>query len=222
MKQYFTTSVASLALLLVSGLTARAESLPPPPFTWTFDFTATSPSGTSTVYADGSTSAGLLLSNEPNVSVTKSGTDVVLTNLKTFTPPGADNYNITRGAYSINLLLKYNDGNGIQAGNLTVTGELSGSFSKEDSGVKNKFTSPTTSSVTIGNYIFTLSELVYAPPGPTTQGNVAGISGHIEVTTKPTTSGGNAPEPGTLVLSGLGLSFLGGAAYRRRRKARAR
>ena len=61
---------------------------------------------------------------------------------------------------------------------------------------------------------FTVSLIAYTPPGPPDQSNAGSISAHVSVTTTQTA---DLPEPSTMLLSGLGLTFLGGAAWRKRR-----
>jgi hypothetical protein len=46
--------------------------------------------------------------------------------------------------------------------------------------------------------------------------NLGSISAHVNVSSVTPAS---VPEPSTMLLSGLGLSFLGGAAWRKRRQA---
>jgi hypothetical protein len=58
----------------------------------------------------------------------------------------------------------------------------------------------------------------YTPPGPPSQEQTGSISARVEVTLRdgpPDIT--DVPEPGSLVLGGLALSVLGGAAWRKRR-----
>jgi hypothetical protein len=219
MKHFLTTSVAALSMLLATGLAVKADSLPPAAVAWTYNFSPASPSVTS----DQSASAGVSFTNEPTKNATGSS-DIVATNLKVFTPQGVNGtYTLTNnGAYSMNLVVStFNDATQSPvSATFTVTGKLSGIFTGDNSNIKNMFTSAATQVATLGGYTFTLSDLSYTPPGPVSASNVAGISAHIEITPAGPSPAGNAPEPGTLLLSGLGLSFLGGAAWRKRRQAR--
>jgi len=103
-------------------------------------------------------------------------------------------------------------------------GQTDEGFSSESANVRNKFDDTgKTQTFDIGSYTFTVELQAYTPPGPPSHASadhdVAGsISAHVTVTTL---SPGqiDSPEPGTLVLSCLGLSFAGGAAWRKRRQA---
>src|SRR5262249_59978543 len=93
------------------------------------------------------------------------------------------------------------------------------------------WTGPTTQTVTLGNDTYTVTMSGSSPPGPPGSANPGSISAHVDVAAGPNGGGGGggggggppvnpAPEPSTLALSGLGLSCLGIASWRKRRRNR--
>jgi hypothetical protein len=143
--------------------------------------------------------------------------DVVATNIRMFssaprTTPDA----ITNGSYSLTLNLV--DSASGESGSVTFTGMLNGTFSTTSANVTNAFTGPTSQQLTLGGHLYTITIGPYAPPGPPGAANAGTISAHVDVGDSGGGSGGDSPEPSTLVLSGLGLSFLGVASWRKRRQ----
>jgi hypothetical protein len=76
-----------------------------------------------------------------------------------------------------------------------------------------------------------VSIVSYSPPGPPTASNAGSIGAHVDVTAGTSGGGGGdngggsgggiseTPEPTSLVLSCFGLSALGAASWRKRRRA---
>ncbi len=214
MKRFLTAPLSALALLLVAGVSAQASPIPPDQLTWNYNFSPASPA----VYAHNNPSAGVTFTNEPTKSATGSS-DVVVTNLRVFSAATAinpDKLMGSEGHYSIALTLSATDTK-LHTGTLTFNGNLTGSFSSQSANVANAFTGSTTQTLNLGIYQFTVTLIAYTPPGPPDQSNAGSISAHVTVT-EPGIK--KVPEPTTLILSGLGVTFLGGAAWRRRRKAR--
>ena len=213
MKQFLTASVAALALLLMTGMGVRADPTPSE-VSWTYNFSPGAPA----VYADGNPTAGVFFTNE----LTKSGgssSNYAVTNLSTFSVASATSPDvlITNGAYSLSVNLASVDAAGVHSGSLTFTGKLTGSFSADNSNIDNVFGPNPTQTLELGSYSFTVSLTSYTPPGPPGSSLLGAIGAHIDVSNL---SLPGVPEPGTMLLSGLGLSFLGGAAWRKRRQAR--
>jgi hypothetical protein len=206
---------AALGALLAASAPARAGHI-----SWGFDWDRTPVSVTAG-------SGGVAFTNEPNGLAT-GNSDVVASNLKVFSsaPTSArDTFAPTAGHYQ--LLLALTDTASGMVGHLTFSGQLQGRFSLFNANVTNHFTGPLTQTLVLGtkatgfrDYIVTL--VSYSPPGPPNQANAGSITAHVDVA--PQGGGGpppHAPEPSSLILGCLGLTFAGGAAWRARRKAAA-
>lgn len=169
-------------------------------------FTSTSPSQTNPL---GLSAAG--------------NSDIVATNLYVFStasPTTPDNLG-AGAAYSLTLTLtdSASGQSSSNAGNFTFTGLLTGTFSASNSNITNTFTSPTTESMVLGGNTYTVTIGPFSPPGPPSTTNITGsIAAYVQVTPGSGTGVQDVPEPSTMLLAGLGLSFLGGAAWRKRRQ----
>jgi hypothetical protein len=216
MKRFLTAPLSALALLLIAGVGAQASPLPPDQVTWNYNFSPGAPA----VYAHNNPSAGVTFTNEPTKSATGSS-DVVVSNLRVFSAAMAtspDKLMGSEGHYSFKLVLSTLDSHSVlHTGTVTFTGTLTGSFSSQSANVANVFGPNSSQTLSLNGYNFQVQLIAYTPPGPPDQSNAGSISAHVTVTnTRPV----GMPEPTSLMLSGLGVSFLGGAAWRRRRKAR--
>jgi hypothetical protein len=218
MKRLFRAHTFALALALCVGGAARADVLPPSQVSWTYNFAPAAPA----VFADGNPGSSVAFTNESQKAAT-GPSDVVATNLRTSSASSAASPDTlsTNGAYALNLTLTETEGGVTNTATLTFHGKLSGSFSKESALVTNAFGPDATQSVTLGSYTFSVSMIAYTPPGPPDQTNAGSISAHVSIAANGGTGGGagggDAPEPSTMVLAGLGLSFLGFAGWRKRR-----
>jgi len=230
MKRFLTAHVSALALVLVAVTVAPAEQVSPDLLQWTYNFAPVAP-GTHNllpaVTADsqpGHGIAGVTFTNEPNQVATGSS-DIVATNLRVFSSamakkPDTLTYNgnpTDSGAYGLTLTISTPDG----SKTVTFTGGLytepGKGFSAESANIKNVFDLATKEQTfDLGKYTFTVSMQAYTPPGPPTQANSGSISAYVSVTNL-SPGAIDTPEPGTMVLSCLGLTFLGGAAWRKRR-----
>jgi hypothetical protein len=214
MKRYLIAHVTAATLMLFATGSARAGLVPPSQVQWSYNF---SPSA-SAVYADTNPSAGVSFTNEPTKSAV-GDSDVVVTNLRVFSTanPNTPDVLSKNGAYSVTLTLGTSANGNPQSTTLTFTGKLTGSFSSESANVGNLFGPHSSQSVTFGAYMFTVALIAYTPPGPPDQVNSGSISAHVSISAIHTAS---TPEPSSMLLTGLGLTFLGGAAWRKRRLAR--
>jgi hypothetical protein len=216
MKRILFAHLTALAFVLVAGAGVQAGPIPAGQLQWTYNFSPGAPA----VYADGNPSAGVTFTNEPTKTATGSS-DVVATNLRVFSAAmaTAPDHLTTNGSYSLNLTLTMTDSHGVHTANFHFTGKLSGTFSSENANVSNAFGPLASQSINLGvgnTYKFTVALVSYTPPGPPDQANAGSISAHVTVASNARTI--DTPEPGTLLLSGMGLTFLGGAAWRRRRR----
>jgi hypothetical protein len=234
MKRYVTATVSAVSLVLFSGVGAQADPITTAPVTWTYTFTPQMPQHT--VYAAQGTSGGVFFtapqanaagtatSEVPNNGTASNATQVIVTNLSTFAPTSvlsANQDTLTNSPYSIQMKLFTSAGGNTTAQTITFHGTLSGYFSQDGALITNTWSDPT-QSVTMGGYTFTVALDSYSGPGDPTDPQSGSINALVTV------SGGNitpvnsnTPEPSTMLLSGLGLTFLGGAAWRKRRRARA-
>jgi hypothetical protein len=102
-------------------------------------------------------------------------------------------------------------------GNLLFPGLLNGLVSKgPDNNVRLSFTGPTTQEMVLGQNRYTVHLGPYVPPGPLDSGQLGSLDAQVNVSPA---SGPNAtPEPSCLVLAGMGLVTVAGAAWRKRRR----
>jgi len=218
MKRFFSTKLATLALVLLGG-TVQASPVPATALEWTYNFSPGAPS----VVSDGNPSSYVQFSNQPTKTAVGKSV-IVATNLKAFSaaPAATPDVLSTNGAYSLTLVLSETEDGTTYMATKTFTGKLSGTFSAQSANVDNMFGPNATQTVSLGSYTFTVSLNSYTPFGPPDQDNLGSISALVKVSSA-TSSGGDpdSPEPSTMLLSGLGLTFLGGAAWRKRRKAQA-
>ncbi len=213
----FLSLIASTAVLLLAGASSvRAESIP-----WTYSWQRDPVS----IAADGVGTGGVSLTSEAQPKSAAGNSDIVATNLRIFSSATADNPDklVTNGAFSLALTLTDNtSGN---SGTLTFTGKLSGTFSAGSSNLTTVFNSPIKQTLTEGNTLFTVTIGPYSPPGPPSASNAGSIAAHVDVAAingGGGTGGGtgvgvnDVPEPSSIILSCLGVTFLGGAAGRKR------
>jgi len=215
MKRLF-SPIAALALLLAASAGAKAD-----PIQWTYNWTPGSPA----VTADGNPGAGVTFTNEPSNGAT-GNSDIVATNLRVFSaaPASVPDVLNSQGAYSLVLTLSTVENSQTLSGSLTFAGKLGGSFSKESANVSNVFGPNATQTLTLGSSTFTVSLASFTGPAPPRLDplappvNAGSIGAHVNVSAAVTPT--NVPEPSTMLLSALGLSFLGGAAWRKRKLVR--
>ena len=215
-------SLSLFAAALALALTATAQSQATP-FSYTYNWSA-SPIAIAAV------TGGVTLTDENAVTTTQQ-TDTAATNITVFsaapttspdvipTPASGSNYS---------LAVTLTDSNGTGAGTITFTGLLLGKLTHDSSNLTNAVTGVTDETGThpgqtfgftiVDGTMYVVSYDGFAAPGPEAQHNQGAISFHIAF--GPALAGLTAPEPSSLLLGCLGLTFLGGVVYRvRRRKA---
>jgi uncharacterized iron-regulated membrane protein len=216
MKRLFIASTAAFALLLAGETGAWAGPMSPSQVQWTYNFSPGAPALT----ADNNPGAGVTFTNEATHFATGSS-DVVATNLRVFSSATAgspDSITGSNGNYSLTLQLSEAENGNVNTATLTFTGKLAGSFSSESSNLTNTYGPNASQTVSLGSFNFTVSLLPATLPGPPDQTNAGSIAAHVTVSSLTPQS---VPEPSTMLLSGLGLTFLGAASWRKRRaKAR--
>jgi hypothetical protein len=231
MKRLLSAHVAALALFLLGGLHAQAAPMPSSTLSFTYNFDPVAP-GTHTdlpaVFADGNPGASVTFSNDTtqpaSVDSSNPTTDVVATTLKVHSSASALNpdHLTTNGGFDMGLTLSATDANGVHSKTLTFHGNKLGvpghdSFSSGSSHIGIRWGADATQTVTLGIYTFTVALNSYVAPGGPSQTISGSIGANVSV------SGGSitpalVPEPSSVLLSGLGLSFLGGFAWRKRRR----
>jgi PEP-CTERM motif len=219
MKRFLSASAAALALLLMTGLGVQANPMPPN-LSWTYNFT---PGGGGLLVADSNPGAHVSLTNENSQTAVGNST-IVGTNLReastaSATLPDTLLQTGTNGNYTLALALATTDDTGLHQATLTFHGQISGTFSHDSSNLFNAFGADALQTATLGAYTFTVALDHFTPPGPPGQSNAGSISASVTIASNAQVTQ-TTPEPGTMLLSGLALSFFGGAAWRKRRQAR--
>jgi hypothetical protein len=222
MKRSLSLFAAALGLALAATAPSQASQL-----SYTYNWSA-SP------IAIAAGTGGITLTDE-NAVTTTLPTDTAASNITVFsaaptaspdvipTPAGGSNYSLS---------VKLADNGGADTRTISFTGLLLGQLTHDSSNLTNTITSATddsgthvganSGSVTFDGTKYTVSYNGFAAPGPEAQHNVGSISFHISFQSAIGGGSGNgqAPEPSSMVLGCLGLSFLGGVVLRaRRRKA---
>lgn len=199
------TLVGVVLASLLAPLTCRADLIP-----WMYNWSR-SPS---VINADAPGTGYITLTDETLKSAV-GDSDVVATNLRTYSTATAGSPDVfTAKAYSLSLYL-YDSASG-QGGTLTFTGQLDGKLTALSSNLKNTFTGMTTQSIILGTNKYTATIGPYSPPGIPGSSNSGSISAHATITVESVV---DTPEPGSLILSGIGFTVvtLGRLRNRRRR-----
>jgi hypothetical protein len=214
MFRYFAYSLAVTLAFLLSPLFARADFV-----SWTYNF-GRSPLA---VPSGGLGTGGLSLTDE-STHQADGTSDIVATNIRAFSSaPRNHPDTFTTSPYTLSLFLKDN-ASGLST-TLVFHGVFNGIISATSSNVTTTFTAPLAETVKLGSNAYTVNLGNYSPPGPPDASNAGSISAHVavnEFSPPPPTGGGgggpppaNAPEPTTFLLSCLGLSGMGLAAWRK-------
>lgn len=216
MKRSLLFLASAAGLLCLTGPPARAGLIPAPAAQWSYNFTPSQ----SFVSSDAPGTGTVTFTNEPGKAAT-GNSDVVVSNLRvSSTAPASSPDTLNNsGAYKFSLGLT-DTATGAST-TMQFTGKLGGTFSSSNANVTNTFTGQTTQTWTDpkNGFVFKVSLTGYTPPGPPSASNAGSISAHITVEQgQGSGSGGHAPEPSTLLLSCLGLTFAGAASWRKRRR----
>jgi hypothetical protein len=219
MKRSLFLFAATAGLLGLAGPQARAGLIPAPTAQWSYNFTPSSPF----VSAKAPGTGTVTFTNEPTKSATGSS-DVVVTDLRvSSTAPSTHPDTLSGSGAAYSIALKLTDTASGASAVLTFTGKLSGTFSGSNSNVSNAFTGKISDTVVLGTNVYTVGLTGYTPPGPPTASNSGSISAHVSVQAQSGTGSGggngNTPEPSSLVLSFLGLTFAGAASWHKRRRS---
>lgn len=221
MKRFSTLLTGAVAALLIAGSVQAA------PVPWKFNWTPS----TTTVTADNALSGGdpstsfLTLTDEPGRTVNTDHTDITTTNVITTSdaPPGLADQFINNG--DVSFTLKLTDLTSNEAFSFLFTGtfktqDLSdpSELTSESANVKFLATGTQTITKQLGTNEYTVNFVAYTPPGPPDSGNKGSIAYHVVVRNLDIQK---APEPSTMLLGGLGASFLSLGAWRKRRQAAA-
>jgi hypothetical protein len=217
MKRSLSLFAAALALALTATAQSQAD------FSYSYNWSA-SP------IAIGAGTGGVTLTDESPVTTTQE-TDTAASNISVFSAAPTTSPDIIptpAGGHNYSLTVKLTDSNGTGSGTISFTGLMLGQLTHDSSNLTNSIVSATDDTgthagqnfgvVTVDGTQYTVSYNGFAAPGPEAQHNVGSISCHI--TPSLAIGGGTAPEPSSMVLGCLGLTFLGGVVFRaRRRKA---
>jgi len=212
MKRSSVALFGAVAALLLAGSSARADFVQ-----WRYNWTPS----TLKVISDTSPTAFVSLTNEPlNLPGGKqvSGdSDIQMTNVKvasdapraapdlfTASPPVLFNLHLTdvaSGAFTdLKFSIKF-------AGDVSA---LSSHLRVDPASLATAYTN-----IILGNNVYDVSNVSYTPPGPPATDNSGSIAATVNV--RPLNIQ-KAPDPSTMVLSVVGLSFLGLSSWRKRRQ----
>ena len=202
----------AVAALLLAGSSARADFVQ-----WRYNWTPS----TLKVVSDTSPTTFVTLTNEPlnlpDGRTVSGDSDIQMTNLKTTSdaPRAAPDTFTASSPVLFNLRL-IDVASGAFA-NLAFGIKFSGDVSMLSSHLRVDPASLGTmfNNITLGNNIYSVGNVSYTPPGPPGSDNSGSIA--VSVSVRPLNIA-KAPEPSTMVLSVVGLSFLGLSSWRKRRQ----
>jgi len=215
-----TLLTGAVAALLLGSSSARADNLP-----WRYNWTPS----TLTVNSTTSATTKLRLTNEPldadgnplsNVTVS-GNSDIVATAISVESDAPSGFPDEWKTSDNLVLKLKITDGTSNQTASFLFTGHFNSlpgepsTASAENSNVKFTLLSPTSYTQVLGNAEYTISYNSYTPPPPVGAANKGAISFHVSVRGVEIQK---APEPTSMLLAGIGASFMGLGALRKRRR----
>jgi len=220
MKRSLSLFATTVALAFAATPQSQAD-----PFQYSYNWTA-SPVGVT------AGTGGVTLTDENPVTTTVE-TDTAATNITVFSAASSSSPDVIptpAGGSNYTLAVTISDGIvGDAPGTISFSGLLQGQLTHDSSTLTNIITGVTDENgtrsgqtfgvTTVGDQKYVASYDGFAAPGPEAQHNQGAISFHIgippHIVGSPT-----APEPSSMMLGCLGLTFLGGVVYRaRRRKA---
>jgi hypothetical protein len=213
MSRFAVLWTGAVAALLLAGSVQAA------PVPWNYNW---EPS-TLKVVSDTSPTSFLTLTDEPGRTVNTDHTDVVATSVAVTSdaPVGfPDKFTSSKANVTFSLTIKD------VMSNLSHSFMFTGTFMTTNPSIPStvsadsanvQFTPTGTQNMTqqIGNNEYNIKFVSYTPPGPPGSGNKGSIAYHVEVRQLDIQK---SPEPSTMLLAGLGASFLGLGAWRKRRR----
>jgi hypothetical protein len=231
MKRYLPLVAAALGWL-ASGPPARADETPAPNAQWTYNFSPVNAPGAppgnnpqSVLATDGK--SGVSLTNQSTQGAV-GPSDVVATSISAFSASPTSVGFGTGGNYAVQLVLTDSAsgkqatyvfqgqfGGNLSAGNSKITSTILGGSVTTSQGTLS-FNGSDAPEVSLGNFNYTVNLDSYTHPGPPSENLPGSLGGTVNVTTL-TTSVSSSPEPSALLLSAVGLSFVGVATWRKRR-----
>ena len=217
MKRSVSLFTAACAVVLLAGTSARADDL-----AWTFNWTPSNiPSNLRLIAPTSSTKLSYLqLTNEPlnkPVGQAAGESDLTMTGIKVFSDAPRSNPDSLASSAPVTFSLRLTDATTGQFHDFAYMVQFGGLISKFSAKVTALVTpSAPYTDVPIGAGLYTISSPSYTPPGPPDSDNPSAIS--VSVSVRPVAIQ-KAPEPSTMLLSCVGLSFLGLARWRKRRQA---
>jgi len=164
-----------------------------------------------TIYSDTSKTSYITLTEQPGLVQANGSTDIVATNLKTFSDASPEHQaTFTDKPYTLTLyILDVQSG---QSGTLQFSGLLNGLVSMASAEITNQFTGSTTGSLMLGTSFYQVQMTAYTPPGPPGEETSGAIGAHARVTV---TQILKTPEPSTLLLALFGTPVFGYRAWKR-------
>jgi len=212
MKRSSVALFGALAALLLAGSSARADFVQ-----WRYNWTPS----TLKVVSDTSPTSYVQLTNEPinkPTGVQASGdSDIQMTNVKVVSDATRAHPDLFTLSTPVSFSLKLTDVASGLSTNLLFAIKFSGDVSTDSSHLRVDPASLGTmyTNIQLGNNIYNVANVSYTPPGPPGSDNSGSIA--ATVTVRPVNIA-KAPEPSTMVLSVVGLSFLGLSSWRKRRQ----
>jgi hypothetical protein len=196
--------MTALAWLLAAAASARADLIQ-----WSYSWS----NNPTTISADSPGNGSITLTDESTRSVA-GDTDIVATNINVHSTAPKSNPDIfTNKTYTLSLTLT--DQASTDSGKLIFNGHLDGTADAGSSKITNTFTGKITQQLVMGNNLYTVTINSYTPPGPPGEIQSGSIGAHATVTVQ-NIHILTLPEPGALVLAGLGGAACVLARSRRR------
>jgi hypothetical protein len=208
--------VAIAVVLLIAALSPRrcqAELIP-----WSYQWNAhpividADPLGPHQSATGGITlTPGAITITGGNPGVALGNSNIIAVNLTAFTfapSPDGKPYSFTNSPYRLGVTLT--DVDSKASGTLNFSGVFYGSLTDWTADLHTRFTSAMRQSLMLGHNRYTVSLTSFSPPDPPDEGGTGKISAFVNV--QPV----SAPEPSTLLLSGIGLAVTAVSCLRRR------
>lgn len=168
------------------------------------------------VEADVPGTGGITMTNEL-FRTARGDSDIVMTALNTFSSATFDKPDtFTNAQYALTLTLT-DMASGV-TGSLVWTGQFNGVLSRSFATISNEFTGMEEQSIKLGDNIYRVVIGPYVPPPIPGASNNGSIGARVYVTEGDNGGTIDTPEPSTMILAGLGASFLGLGSLRKRRK----